>query len=209
MRNFWIVGVVAALGLLLVGCDGDVQSGVTSSPPVSVHGYWVPTSVNNAGSAILTDCTGDFTALEGLTSADAMIGNDCVAGGWQRTSQAISTYTHQPLQYSCTDGDHGYRGGGGTVSGNSLAGQMDQKSWGQGHAGYAYINGVKSGDTTLNLVEYKISSEGSIVGSCSIDPPLSISVEIMLQPPSATTTNPGIELGPLTATDLIRALKSR
>lgn len=197
MSRTIVCGAVVVFCLTAVGCSGDDP--VTSTPPASVQGYWATTSVNNAGSATLTGCTGDLVDLEGITIEGLGGGADCSISEWPYTSQNGGNYTHHSVQFACVDGNYGTQGGGGTISGNNLQGQIDTNSQYWGHIASDHYSGGKSGSSTLNLSESRITFTGSISGSCNVNPPLSITMEVLASPPAAMTL--GGSVGSFSAAD--------
>jgi hypothetical protein len=163
--------------ILLSSCGGGGGNGVMQSPPANVAGVWT-TVANNAGSAILTGCTGDLTSLNGLTIAGIASTATCVYSGPIVTTQSGNSYTILARTYTCDNGDFGSDAGGGTVSGKSLQGQLDTISTFNGTAGTDYLKGTAASAITVNLSEYYVSISGTVNGSCKISPNLSITATI-------------------------------
>ena len=175
--------VIVVLGIAVgvsatMGCNSGGDGGVISQPPADVAGIW-DTVATNAGSSILTGCTGDFASLNGLTAAAVLSAANCQDSGPIVTVQSGDSYTHLARDFACDDGNYGTRAGGGTVSGNSLAGQMDTISQAYGYTGSAFVTGTVTSADHIALSQNRITSNGSVVGSCNFSPALSISVTIV------------------------------
>lgn len=173
-----LVGVLASAAL--VGCSSSSDGNVVTQPPADVTGVWTQTYLN-AGSAILTGCTGDFTALNGLTMAGLLAASSCSNSSgtnpptWTITQNG-SSFTFDPLSYTCTNGDSGTLGGGGTVSGSVVTGQVDTISQVSGFTGSDFFSGSVTSSTTIAASGSHFSASGSIQGSCNISPALSTSL---------------------------------
>lgn len=186
------VVLVAAIGLS--GCGGS-DDPVTTTTTANVEGYWTVQSVNNAGSATFTACTGDLTPLEGVTVAGtgavAATLSSCVNDQAQYTSPTASDFIFSTVHYSCDNGNYGYIAGGGTVNGNNFHAQLEHVSQYYGYTGSDIANGVMTGPATFQLSEYLITASGSTNGSCNISPPLSYSMGIVTASPSQTQSATG------------------
>jgi len=180
-RSVLVTSAFAALLIASVGCGGgDLGSGndVINRPPANVAGVWSGVT-NNAGSAILIGCTGDFASFNGLTVAEISSGASCVDSGPLEMTQSGATLTAQPVTYACDSGDFGSKAGGGTVAGQSLSVQLDTISEHNGSTGSDYFAGAMLAADTIALSENGISVSGSMNGTCNISPNLSITVTIL------------------------------
>ncbi len=179
------LALVVPIFMALLSCSRGGGNNVLETPPASVSGVW-STVANNAGSAILTGCTGDLTSFNGLTVAGIASAAYCVHSGPIVTSESGTSYTHLARTYACDTGDFGSDAGGGTITGQSLSGQMDTISSYYGTAGSEFVTGTALAANTVALSNYRIAISGNVNGSCNISPSLSITVTI-LQPLEGTT----------------------
>lgn len=171
MRKIFLLG----LGLIIVGCGGSgggSDGGVMSTPPSSVAGTW-DIDMTNSGTAKFTSCTGDLAPINGLTVAGVLAAGGTCTTTAPLVSQNGTSFTVQAFVYTCSDGSSGTNAGGGTVSGNSLTGQLDTIS-DLGFAASEFFTGTVSGQT-LSVSSNRLSYQGSFVGSCNINPRLNYS----------------------------------
>lgn len=169
--------VFVALLIVSVGCGGGSGNDVVETPPADVSGGWAGV-VNNAGSAILSGCTGDFASFNGLTVAGASSGSNCADSGPLVMTQSGTSLTAVAVNYACDNGDYGSRAGGGTVAGQSVSGQLDSISTYFGYSGSDFFTGTVVTANTIALSEYRISASGNVNGACNISPNLSITITI-------------------------------
>jgi hypothetical protein len=157
------------------GCGGGGSSGSSGDPPASVAGTW-ESVMNNAGSAILA-CSGDAAALSGLSVAGWLAAApDCTPFSVV-VGQTGNNFTFAPRDVACNDGSLLTWSGGGTVTGNNLAGQFDTIFTIQGITRVESFTGAVNGNT-INLLEDRIVWSGNFVGACDIAPALSLQVTI-------------------------------
>jgi hypothetical protein len=187
-----LVLVIAGLSLSCGGGSGG--GGVTSVAPANVAGYWVSSGANNAGSAILNNCTGDFAVFNGMTVAGAVGTSNCVNAAPPYTSQSGASFTLSPVNYSCDNGDYGSHAGGGTINGNALSGQWDTISTANGYAEISTFTAIASG-TNLSVSESRLTASGAINGKCDITPPLNSSFVISSTAPASVGVPDSIRLG--------------
>jgi hypothetical protein len=165
-----------AIFSILHGCGGG--DGIVTPPaPADVAGIWTVT-YNNVGSAVFTGCTGDLEILNGVSVATLLVSVSCSFSGPLTVSQSGSSFTFERIDYLCDTGDYGFIGGGGSVNGNSLTGQLDEISQAFGVIRHYPFSGVMTGPTTISASVSRVSVSGAFEGQCMISPPLSISVEI-------------------------------
>ena len=105
-RLTFVLCALVALLLVSVGCGGGGND-IVDTPPASVDGIWSGVT-NNAGSAILTGCTGDFAAFNGLTVAGISSGANCVDSGPLVMTQSGPYLTALAVDYDCDNGDYGF-----------------------------------------------------------------------------------------------------
>lgn len=176
-RFMFVVCAFAAVLILSVGCSSSDGNDPVQQAPADVSGEWSAVA-HNADSAFFNGCTGDLTPLEGQPLGGVSLGAACVNSGPMITTQSGASFTHVPVSYSCDSGDYGSLTGGGTVTGQSLTGQVDTISDFYGFVGSElYSGGVVTIDT-IALSEYRIAASGNVNGSCNISPALSITVTL-------------------------------
>jgi len=96
-RSMLALCPVVVLLLVSVGCGGGGGGNdVIDTPPANVAGIWSGVT-NNAGSAILTGCTGDFATFNGLTVAGISSSANCVYAGPPVMTQYGTSLTAQGL----------------------------------------------------------------------------------------------------------------
>lgn len=195
--------VVVALGLALLtlaggGCNSSGGGAGSLITPVDVSGVW-EAQTNNAGSAVLRSCTGDFAALEGLTVAGVTAAApSCTNPGPGVVTQSGGSFTILSRSTSCSDGSTLTLAGGGTVTGSSLSGQFDTISLTGGWTRIEFFTG-SAGEDVILLSENRISVNGSVQGACNIVPALSLTVSRLAAPTGQESLVPGFPLGSLTA----------
>ena len=179
------------LGLLVIllaamGC-GSSSAPAMMAPTANVAGTWNIT-ITNSGAAKFVNCTGDFSILEGLTF-EAVIGASTITCTSPPivVTQSGTAFTVTAQSYACSDGTSGTTGGGGTVSGNSISGQLDTIS-NSGWVATELSTGSVAG-TALTLNSSRITYSGSLQGGCSFSPQLNYTGNIIRAP---TTSKVGI-----------------
>jgi len=206
-RLTFVLCALVALLLVSVGCGGGGGNDMVDTPPASVDGIWSGVT-NNAGSAILTGCTGDFASFNGLTVAGISSGASCADSGPLVMTQSGAYLTALAVTYDCDNGDYGSKAGGGTVTGQSLSGQLDTISNYYGASGSDFYTGAVVAVNTIALSEYRISSSGNISGSCNISPNLSITITI-LQPTQGLTPESQHGVEPFSSARMLVAYRSK
>jgi len=159
-----LAGLMVVIGCSF-SCDGG---GTTWSPLANVAGSW-DLIATNPGSATLVECSGDLSTLEGLTLETVVLANPVTCNEPPiLITQSGNSFTVNSAPVTCSDGTGGNTGGGGTVDGNSVSGQIET-SWNAGWVNSLTAEGAAVG-TLLRLDLTRLTYSGNFQGECLFKP---------------------------------------
>lgn len=189
MKNTGIRVCLLSQLILVAACSsGGGGGGVLNAPVANVEGVW-SVSYTNTGQAVFTGCDGYFGVLNGLTAQFVFsLGPSCSAAD-PMVEQNDEAFTVHGQSYWCTDGSTWVSGGGGTVTGDSVRGQLDAID-SAGTIGTDFFTGTVNGDA-INLSKTRFEIRGSHTGSCQISPPLRAS-GFIIRDKSSTSGTPSL-----------------
>lgn len=177
-----------------VSCGGGSKNnggGVVVGAPADISGMWAITT-NNAGTATYTNCSGDFTVLNGLTVAAVAAASDpCTSRNPFFVTQVVNDYTIAPQAFTCVTSAPFSRAGGGLVTENTFAGQIQAIS-GDGWINTTPHSGVVLNSTTVSISESRVDVTGSLVGGCNMSPPLSSTGQIVASVAASGLSQPDL-----------------
>ena len=170
---------VIVIVVMFAHCSSSSSSNMMNTPPANVAGEWTITATN-AGSVRVTNCFGVFVPFEGVPVSVIfdILGITC---GPITVTQMGSSFMITPRLYTCGGLlGAGMSGGGGTVTANSISGQLDittnlSLTWVQPVTGS--VSGLSA---SLDAPNFSVS--GTAQGGCTFSPPLEYLVTITPAP---------------------------